>query len=449
MLADLDSTLPQPTPKMLTRLNLLSSSVLIAETVLRFGLVAVVSFWIARVFGPAQFGVLNYASALVMVFWTAALLGLDTPLVNKLTREAKPGSILGSAMALRAIAGLLGALASLLAVVLMRGDERLPLLLTAVVALSIPLSAPYVLDSWFKFRHQALQPALARLIGTGLGLLAKVAVLTLGLDVVALAWTITLETALTSLGLWWSYRAQRIPREQKVLSVSRAQAQELARSCWPFLVSSTVMAIYMKVDVLLMGMLADPTQTGIFSLSQKLTEVTFLIPVVVVEALYPQLVRTLDSRKGGVQGSMQTFFDFILAVAFVSALVAFVAVEFCLIPLFGAAYDTTVLVFQFHVWAAIGMALAHARYKWMGAVGLESLTPLVTGLGLVFAVVLHITLIPRFGAVGAALATSIAYIASGLALSFAFKELRPAGAMQLRALWPWGRLWREARSMLR
>ena len=64
----------------LSRRALMGSSILVAENVLRLGLVATVSLWIAHQLGPAQFGLLNHASALVAVFWSAALLGLDTPL---------------------------------------------------------------------------------------------------------------------------------------------------------------------------------------------------------------------------------------------------------------------------------------------------------------------------------------------------------------------------------
>jgi O-antigen/teichoic acid export membrane protein len=429
---------------MLSRRNLLSSTVLVSETALRLGLVALVSFWIARAFGPEKFGLLNYASALVMVFWSAALLGIETPLVARLARGNPAGVSLGSAVAMRVVAGLICVCAAILAVTLMRGDEGLPVLLTSIVAISIPLSAPYVLDCWFKAKNEPAWPAAARLLGTAVSLLAKVAVLILGLDIVALAWTIAIEAALTSAALLYSFNRTRAADITQRLSVSSGEVRHLARACWPFLLSTTIMAIYMKIDVILLGSLSSDNQTGIFSLSQKIVEVTFLIPVVVVEVLFPTLVRQ-QATAAGASAASQIFFDLTAAVAIVSVAASTLLVWLFLPALFGEAYRATGTVFLVHVWAAIGMALAHARLKWMAACGHESLAPVVTGLGLALAVCLHWLLIPRFGAIGAALATSIAYLCSGVLASFAFKALRPAGYMQILALWPWHRLWREIR----
>lgn len=443
-MAEAESSLSPPPPRMLSRRNLLSSTVLVSETALRLGLVALVSFWIARAFGPEKFGLLNYASALVMVFWSAALLGIETPLVARLARERMAGLILGSALALRILAGLLGMLASLLAVLLMRGDEAMPLMLTAIVAVSIPLSAPYVLDCWFKVRNEPAWPAAARLFGTSVSLLAKVGVLLAGLDIVALAWTIAIETLLTSAALLYAHARVRSAEVLERLRSSGAEMRKLGHACWPYLASTTVMAIYMKIDVVMLGALAGDHQTGIFSLSQKITEVTFLIPVVVVDVLFPQLVRH-QAHAPGEPAASQIFFDLTAAVALVSVAASALLVWLFLPALFGEAYRASGSVFLVHVWGALGMALAHARFKWMAIAGHEKLSPVVTAGGLALAIALHFVLIPAHGAMGAALATSVAYISSGVLASFMFKPLRPAGRMQLYALWPWGRLWRELR----
>jgi O-antigen/teichoic acid export membrane protein len=78
--ADAEQALRPPVPRLLSRRNLFSSSVLVFETALRLGLVALVSFWIARSFGPEQFGLLNFASALVMALTSLIALVFPSPL---------------------------------------------------------------------------------------------------------------------------------------------------------------------------------------------------------------------------------------------------------------------------------------------------------------------------------------------------------------------------------
>jgi PST family polysaccharide transporter len=428
----------------LSRRSLMGSSILVAENVLRLGLVAAVSLWIAHQLGPAQFGLLNHASALVAVFWSAALLGLDTPLTARLATTAQPGLALGSAIALRILTGVIGGGVALLAALLLRGDEPQAVLLTAIVALAVPLSAPFVVDAWFKAHNDAVAPALARLSATLLSCGAKVTCLLLGGDVVALAWTVALESLLVAAALVLAFR-QRAPRDPaNRLQVQRAQMAALLRESWPFLLSALAVAAYMKIDVVMLGVLAGDEQTGLYSLSQKLCEVLYLVPMIVVDVLFPQLVRH-QALHGSHAAPPQAFFDLAFATALLASVLAIGVVLVALPAVFGEPYRPTVGIFLVHAWACLGIALNHARFKWMAATGRQALAPWVALLGLLLALALHAALIPAHGAMGAAVATVATSLVSGWLASYLFASLRPAAAMQTRALWPWGRLWRDWR----
>lgn len=426
-----------------SRPALVGSSILLVESVLRLGMVAAVSLWIAHQLGPAQFGLLNHASALVAMFWSAALLGLDTPVTARLTVSRQSGLVVGSAIALRLLTGVVGAGVALLAVLLLRGDEREAVLLTAIVALTVPLSAPFVVDAWFKANSDAVPPAVARLLATVLSCAAKVACLLLGGGVVALAWTVALEALLVSLALLAAYglRSQSLPSAR--LMVRWHQVKELFRESWPFALSTLAIAAYMKIDVVLLGVLTDNEQTGLYSLSQKLCEVLYLVPVIVIDVLFPQLVRSQAMSSNAA--APQAFFDLAFAAALLATLLAIACVIVALPALFGEPYRPTVGIFVIHAWACLGIALNHARFKWMAATDRQALAPWVALFGLLLALALHAVLIPRHGAIGAAFATVTAFFVSGYLASFLFPSLRPAAEMQTRALWPWGRLLRDWR----
>ena len=435
----------QAQARLVSRRALVSSSILVAENVLRLGLVAAVSLWIAHELGPAQFGMLNHASAVVAMFWMVALLGLDTPLAGRLTTSNQPGLELGSAIALRVITGLVGGVVACIAVLLFRHDQPLSVLLTCIVALSVPLSAPFVIDAWFKARNQALAPALARLGATLLACSAKAACLMLGLGVVALAWTVALEALLMSVALAVAFALAARGDVRQRLAVQRNRMRELLHLSWPYLVTTFAVSAYSKVDVVLLGMLSTDEQTGLYSLGQKLCEVLYLLPMIVVDVLFPQLVRQNAAGATGAPSEPQLFFDMAVAVAIIGTVLALLVVGLALPVLFGDPYRPTVGLFYVQAWACIAVALAYARYKWLAATGLQRLAPRVTLLGLLMAVAFNLVLIPQFGAMGAAVATLAAFFGSGYLLSFAFPELRPAARMQTRALWPWGRLWGEWR----
>jgi PST family polysaccharide transporter len=407
--------------------------------------VAVASFWIARALGPAQFGMLNFASAFMAIMLAVADMGMDVPVVLRLTSTPNPGALMGTVLTIRVGASVL---AFLLAVALAFGlkhDDRTALTTTLIVSLCILAYSANALDLWFKAHTSARAPALARTVATLLAVCAKVVCLVLGLGVIALSWTSVLEAILAAIGLWWAFRGSIAGSAHAALSFDAALLHRLVRESGPYFFSSVAVLLYMKVDVVLLGYLSTNTQTGVYSLAQKLSEVIYVVPVVLIASAYPTLARRfLDGGAGGLHAE-QMLFDLAVGGA-IAAVLASVALARPLIQgIFGPAYESAIHIFYLHSLSCIAIAMNEARHRWLAAVSLQRYAPSVTAIGLLINVAMNLALIPRLGARGAAIATVVSYFASGYLASFLFKPLRPFGYTQTRALWPWGRLYRAAR----
>jgi O-antigen/teichoic acid export membrane protein len=411
-------------------------------------LVAGVSLWIARYLGPGGFGVLNFASALVAVLLSVSTLGMDSTVILRLARDDADGKTMGSTLAIRAAAALGATLLCVLIAYFMRGDDAVAFKVCAVASLSILASVPYVLDYWFKARTEALAPAVARIVGTALGSAAKVACVVMGLGLTALASTLVLESLITGLGLVvafiWSRRGQ-----PKGLEFDRPTAHSIAKESLPFFISISAIAAYMKIDVVLLGFLETSRETGIYSLAQKISEVLYIVPVVLVDSAFPAIVRRFSGSVELTKSSAQLLFDVAAGGAFLATVLAIAIVKPLILALFGSSYGESVNIFYLHAWSSIAIALNYARYRWLAVSDLHRFAPIVTGIGLLTSTALNVLLIPRYGAIGAAAATVVSYFFSGYLLSFLIPSLRTIGHYQTRALWPWGRLYRVARDLVR
>jgi PST family polysaccharide transporter len=116
-----------------------------------------------------------------------------------------------------------------------------------------------------------------------------------------------------------------------------------------------------------------------------------------------------------------------------------------ILTIFGERYAPSVEIFHLHSWSAIAIAMNEARFRWMAALSIQRYAPIVTTLGLGINVAMNLVLIPKFGALGAAVSTVVSYFISGYLSSFAIKPLNGLAIAQTRALWPWHRLWTAAR----
>ncbi len=424
-----------------------STLTLVAESVLRLGLTAVVAFWIARSLGPEQFGMLNFASALMAIFLAAAGLGMDVPVIVRLSRQREAAHILGSAIGLRLVAAVLACAAMALVGLGLHGDDPHALAVVLIVSLALLGYAPSVFDLWFKAEVQAGPPAAARLLVTLLASAAKVGCLTWGWGLIGLAWTVVFEAVAHSVLLWLAWR--RVAGARRVAPhFDRAEARALLKESAPYLAATLATVLAMKIDVVLLGALSSHLATGQYSLVQKLSEVLCIVPVALIDSAFPWLVRRAALVPGAASQG-QLLFDLAAASAMLAA-VAGVLLAAPLIELaFGAAYAQAVPLFQLHAWTCVGIALHTARHRWLATENLQrhSLTLALASAAL--SIGLNTVLIPVWGAMGAAIAALLAWFVAGMLMSFAIPALREIGVMQCRALWPWARLWRVWQGRLR
>ncbi len=422
-----------------------SSMLLLAENLIRLIAVAVISFWIARQLGPGQFGILNFASAFAAILLAVSTLGMDTPVILRLTQSREPFAVMGAVLALRIGVSVIVFIAACLIALLMKHDDSVALSATVIVSLGILLNSPSVFDYWFKANTMAAPPALARICGTLLSAGVKILCLLSGLGVEALAWTITLEAALTSIGLTLVYqRATRKQRYVSLLTVDWLLLKEIAIDSWPYMMSVGAIILYMKVDIVMLGYMSTNTETGIYSLAQKLSEVLYIVPVVLVDSAYPLVAKRFLGSKSNDSNQGQMLFDLAVAGSLISCVFALLLSGPIINIVFGKAYLPSVHIFYLHAWSCVAIAMNSARMRWLATTGLQRFAPIVTGVGVVINVAMNIALIPTMGAQGAAIATVVSYFISGYLSSFLIPSLRLIGLMQSKALWPWKRLYSAA-----
>lgn len=361
-------------------------------------------------------------------------------MILRLTNAAQPGAALGTALYLRGIASVLVFVVAALIAIFLKYDDSVALNTTLIVSLCIIAYALNTLDFWFKANTSPAAPAFARTSATLISICAKVVVLLLGLGVVALAWTVTLEAVISGVGLFIAYKWSTNDSLKDRLTVNLSQIRPILKESMPYLFSSVALLMYMKVDVVMLGYLSTNKETGIYSLAQKLSEVLYMVPVVLIDSAYPILARKFLDSDSNDMNPGQMLFDIAVGGAIISLVVALVLVKPAVNILFGKEYASAVEVFNIHGWSCVAIAMNTARHRWLAIINLQRYIPLVTVIGLISNVALNFVLIPSHAATGAAVATVVSYFLSGYLTSFLIPELRFTGHMQTRSLWPWFRL---------
>jgi PST family polysaccharide transporter len=101
--------------------------------------------------------------------------------------------------------------------------------------------------------------------------------------------------------------------------------------------------------------------------------------------------------------------------------------------LYGPEFSGAGAILALHIWAGVPVTMGLAANTWMINQGLTNLMLQQTVLGAVVNVALNLWLIPRYGGVGAAIATLAAYMCATVLWYILDPRTRRIGWMQLRA----------------
>jgi PST family polysaccharide transporter len=408
---------------------------LFAGYVSRYGLTFLVELWMARYLGPQQFGLYNYAIAFVALLAPLSTLGINNVIVRDIVRDpSRRDETLGAALALRLISGLLVWPGSIIIVSLIRPGDGLIKWMVGIIATGAIFQSFDVIEQWFQSQVKSKFTALARSSALLVVTFLRVALIRTRAPLIFFAYAALLESVLAAAGLTIAYQSREGGVSKWRPRYDRART--LVQESWPLLLSSISIMIYMKIDQIMLGEWSGDHAVGIYSVAVRLSEVWYLIPVIICHSLLPSIVEAKKVSERLYLRRLQRLFDLLSAVAYPIAIpMAFLSGRL-VTTLFGQPYAEAGPVLAIHIWAGVSVFLGVAKESYMITEGLTKFSMAMTFGGAVINVALNCLLIPAYGAMGAAVATVIAYSFAGVLFSLFFTRTRAVGLMMLKSLLP-------------
>lgn len=384
---------------------------LFADRIMRMGVGLVVGVWIARYLGPEQFGLLNYASAFVALFGAIAGLGLNGIVVRDLVKEPETANTtLGTAFVLQLFGGLLAFAIAFLAIRYARPDDSLTQLIVAILGLALVFKASEVVKYWFESQVQSKYTVwvenAAFVVFAGI----KVVLIINHAPLIDFVWVVLIEAALVAIALLGIYAWQRGDLISWHIKIKRAKS--LLQDSWPLILSGLAVMIYMRIDQIMLGQMLGDEAVGIYSAAVRISEVWYFIPMSIVASVFPAILEAKKHSEAQYYARLQKLYDLMVLLSVSIALpMTFIATP-VIVVLYGDAYAASGTILAIHIWAAVFVFLGVASGKWFLAENRQVLNLQRTVLGAVANIVLNLLLIPRYGVIGAAVATVISQMAT-------------------------------------
>jgi O-antigen/teichoic acid export membrane protein len=202
----------------------------------------------------------------------------------------------------------------------------------------------------------------------------------------------------------------------------------LARQVWLYAirgqVGNVMLLVNLRLDFVIVDLVAGPAALGIYAVASKYAELLRQPSDAVLWVAYPRFAR--GGGAAPVAAARATMRRAGLAVA--AGAIPLAVLSPLVIPvLFGAPFAPAVLPACILLIGLAGEGVAAVAIAYLYGHGMPGIASTGVGLGVVVTVVLDLLLIPKMGIVGAAVASTAAYISTTLAcLAFFLRKSRPA-----------------------
>jgi len=208
------------------------------------------------------------------------------------------------------------------------------------------------------------------------------------------------------------------------LSGATRPSLALARQMYAFgmrgQLGSLMQLLNLRFNFIILGALAGPATLGIYAVAAKYAEFLRLVPIAANWVLYPQFARSDPEQAATTSRRMIIRAGAVTAGASIPmAVLASVVVP----VLFGLAFDNAVLPARILLIGLAAEGVGGVATAFLFGRGRPGLNSLAAGAGVVVTLVLDVLLIPRFGAVGAAVASSAAYLTTTLSLVLWYRHM--------------------------
>ncbi|MCS6815176.1 MAG: flippase [Cyanobacteria bacterium] len=412
---------------------LVNASWLLIDRIIRIGVNLIVGVWVARYLGPAQFGLYNYAFGFVSLFAPLAYLGLENVTVRELVREPDAkDEILGSTLILRLIGGVALVILTLTAIVWLRPYDPAMAWLVSAVALGNLLLAWETIDYWFQSQTLSQYTVYARNIAFLLATLLKIFLIQQQAPLVAFAWVWTTEVGLMAIAqiTAYHYNQGRITHWRPTFK----RAASLLRHSYPLMLSSFSIIFYMRIDQVMLGNLVGDHAVGIYSVAVRVSEAFYFVPSAITTSVAPSIVSARQTDLRLYQQRLQHTFNLLMVSSYGICTIMAVSAAIIVPLVFGAEYADASPVLIIHIWSLIFVFLTLAREIWIIAEGVTYVSFVASTTGAIANFLLNLYLIPRYGALGAAIATLISYGLSAYGVFILVPKFWSLGKIMTRAL---------------
>lgn len=392
------------------------------EHVLKMVVGILMAVIIARDLGPEKFGVLNYVLALVTIFIPICQLGMSTILVRELVNNPKKRKqIISTSFYLILVASSICFLILNSFFFLFDRDNKACSLIL-IYSTILFFKAFDVIEFNFQSQLKAKYSSIAKTLALLLSLCVKIFIVYKNLGLVFFIYAYTLDFVFLGLFLLCVHKLKE--SVNFLFGFDKELVYYLLKSSWPLILSSLSIILYMRLDQLMIEMLLDSKQLGLYSSAVRLYEGYLSVVFVITVSLLPAILKIKEASEQKFRHYMTLFFSVVFWANNILAILVMLFSFYIMHFLYGSEYTDASSVLGIVFWASGFASIGSVTARYFIVEKMEKKMILRTCVSLSVNLILNFLLIPIYGIEGSAMATVISIFIGNYVIDFFDKDLK-------------------------
>jgi O-antigen/teichoic acid export membrane protein len=390
----------------------------------------IVSISVANYLGRLNNGILSGGTVYIYFFSAIATLGLDQFIVKELHQfPDNRDQILGTSFWMKVFAGFCCIPLIYLAYSIYPAKET-PYSYVFIFSFIGVIQAFTVIDAYFQSQVQSKYIMQVQIAGNLVSAAVKLLLIYFKMPLLYFVYAYTFDFLLLSVGYYFTY--QRKQRSVFNWSFNFNLSKKLLKFSWPLMLSGIMVALYMKIDQIMLQNMYSVKEAGAYATVANLSEAWNFIPGVIVTSLFPAILNAKRDDAARYKKRIQHLYDLMVYLSLPVAIIITFASPL-IYKLYKPEYAYAASTLSVHIWSGVFVFLGAASSQYLIAENYNNLTFIRTGFGAIVNIGLNLILIPHMGMMGAAIATLVAYASATFFIIF-IPKVSEQGIMMFKSL---------------
>jgi len=394
---------------------------LLFDNVVRRLIMLIVIAHTSRYLGVETFGIVNYATALMLFFTSLANLGIKSILVKEIVKnDVKESTLLGTSFISMLGASLVSFLLMML-FVLTQKETITTQYVFLMLGITLIIQSTDILAYYFESKVLSKFIVFSSNISLIISSILRLCCVYFKLDIYTYASIFVVEAILRALALLFYYYKNN--ESFRAWSFEVILARSLIKQSLPIMLAAVAISVYMRIDQVMIREMISMKSVGLYSAVTQVTGIFYFIPMSICSSLFPKLLIQKSEDEELFNYNLYKLTQKLILFSLVLIFFTFIFSKQIVLILYGANFLESVNILKYSIFSLLFVSIGVLQNYYLISVNKSMLLLQITILGVIVNVVLNFILIPIYGLQGSAISILCTYVFTGYFVGYFYKPL--------------------------